>query len=111
VPEDPQAWLSEAAAAEVWGPETLAGIHARLDELRIEIEQRDDGHVWISNDHQRELVGREQQMPVLLAIQRLLDDEVERREQQTKEDAELERWEQTLGGGEEDPPQSPPKDR
>jgi hypothetical protein len=99
VPEDPRAWLSEAAAAQAWEPETLAGIHARLDELRIEIEQRDDGHVWIRNDHQLEMVGREQQMPVLLAIQRLLDDEVERREQKTKEDAEVERGKQTFGAG------------
>jgi hypothetical protein len=98
VPDDPRAWLVEAATAEEWSPETLAGIHARLDELRIEIEQRDDGHIWIRNDHQRELVGREQEMPVLLAIQRLLDDERERREQK-KEDVEVERGKQTFGAG------------
>jgi hypothetical protein len=49
-------------------------------------------------------------MPVLLAIQRLLDDERERREQK-KEDAEVERGEADVWGGKLDPPQSPAEDR
>jgi hypothetical protein len=81
---DPRAWLSDVAAEEDWNEATLPRISRTLDELGIEVEEREDGKICIRDDRECEPVRPGHK---LTAIQKLVEGEKERRRRQKRKDA------------------------
>jgi hypothetical protein len=79
--DDPRAWLAEVAAEEDWNESTLPRIISALDELGLEVERRGES-VCIRDDRHCEPVTPGQ---TTIALDRLLDDERQRRRQKESE--------------------------
>jgi hypothetical protein len=90
--DDPRAWLSEVALKEGWNEATLPRITSALDELGIEVERRGES-VCIRDDRYCEPATPGQ---MTVALDRLLDDEKQRRKRKKKQDAKARRAKQEL---------------